>query len=146
MNDKRACAGHRRVGISATYSEYISLSIYISRHGDGAHIHRYAFHNDVPGKRSGVEVLTQAARTSSWGVRKIFIYITQTSSAEAYVGPRHRESRGGSPRRRGTGPRTHRATTKDPPPMIMGGGGAGNTAGRERARSNTFDTYSGVFI
>ena len=42
----------------------------------------------------------------------------------------------------------HRATTEDSPPLIMGGGVAGNTAGRERARSITFDTHltEGIYL
>ena len=53
----------------------------------------------------------------------IIVYITKNSVAEEHGSGRSRESRRGSPRRRGTGPCTHRAKTKDPPPLIMGKGG-----------------------
>ena len=64
----------------------------------------------------------QAVRTCSGGGRNIIIYTIQTSPADARVGRRHRESSRGSPERRGTGPRTHRATTKHPPTLVWGEG------------------------
>ena len=64
-----------------------------------------------PRKTTGGRRPRTGCENTQRGGRKLIVYIIQTSAAEAYVSRRHRESRRGSPERRGTGPRMHRALT-----------------------------------
>ena len=141
MIDKRACAGQGRVCISAMYL-FLSICVHDDMEIETVYTDTY-LKTTSPKNDRGLRSENRL-REHAAGGRYIFVYMIR------HPHPRHllaegTENRGGM----AAASRMHGATTKDLASLIMGVGvGAGNAAGRERARSTTFDTHlsEGIYL